>query len=139
GNQPPAAHAAATPTSGYSPLTVTFSSAGSADPEGGALTYFWDFGDGATSTQANPTHTYVQGGVRTFPATLTVTDPTNLSSAATVNVTVGSKPPVATIVSPATGTKVDIGATVTFQGKGTDPEGGTLPGSALSWTVIIHH
>ncbi len=139
GNQPPVAHAAATPTSGYSPLTVAFNSADSADPEGGALTYFWDFGDGATSTQANPTHTYVQGGVRTFTATLTVIDPTNQSSTATVNVTVGSTPPKATILSPATGTKVNIGTTVTFQGKATDAEDGTLPGSALNWTVIIHH
>ena len=37
------------------PLTVNFSSAGSTDPEGGALTYSWAFGDGTTSTAANPT------------------------------------------------------------------------------------
>ncbi len=139
GPQPPMANATATPTSGYSPLTVNFSSVGSADPQGEALTYFWDFGDGTSSTAANPTHTYVQGGVRTFTATLTVTNTANLSATATVNVTVGSKPPVAAILSPATGTKVNIGDTVTFQGTATDPDEGTLPGSDLSWTVIIHH
>ncbi len=57
-NQAPVAAASATPTSGAAPLTVTFSSAGSVDPEGAALTYSWDFGDGAASTAANPTHTY---------------------------------------------------------------------------------
>jgi len=125
-------NATATPSTGYSSLTVTFSSAGSADPEGGALTYVWDFGDGATSTAANPTHTYVQSGVRTFPVALTVTDPTHLSTTATTTVTAGSKPPVATILSPATGAKVDIGTTVTFRGMATDPDKGTVPCSALS-------
>ncbi|MCZ2139852.1 MAG: PKD domain-containing protein, partial [Bacteroidia bacterium] len=33
-------------------------------------TYLWDFGDGTTSTQANPSHTYSQNG--TYPITLTV-------------------------------------------------------------------
>ena len=43
------------PTPGPAPLTVDFSSAGSADPEGQPLTYSWTFGDGGTSTAANPT------------------------------------------------------------------------------------
>ena len=51
-------HASANPTSGPTPLNVTFSSSGSSDPEGQPLTYSWDFGDGATSTAANPSHTY---------------------------------------------------------------------------------
>ena len=42
----PTAVATANPTVGVSPLTVTFSSAGSIDPNGLALTYLWDFGDG---------------------------------------------------------------------------------------------
>ena len=53
-NFPPFAAAEATPGSGYSPLQVSFSSAGSSDPEGGRLTYLWDFGDGTTSTAPNP-------------------------------------------------------------------------------------
>ena len=49
-NLPPVVAATATPTQGPVPLTVDFSSAGSVDPEGVALTYQWDFGDGQTST-----------------------------------------------------------------------------------------
>jgi PKD repeat protein len=39
---------------------------------GGAVTYSWDFGDGGTSTQKNPTHTYGSGG--DYTVTETVTD-----------------------------------------------------------------
>ena len=62
GNQAPIAVGSATPSSGPAPLAVGFSSAGSSDPEGQALTYAWTFGDGGTSTAANPSHTYAQAG-----------------------------------------------------------------------------
>ncbi|GAB4091611.1 PKD domain-containing protein [Flaviaesturariibacter terrae] len=48
------------------PLTVNFSSSVS-----GAVTYAWNFGDGGTSAQANPSHTYTTTGF--FTVTLTVT------------------------------------------------------------------
>lgn len=44
---------------------------------GTALTYLWNFGDGITSTQRNPSHTFLTatgGGTRTFNVSLTVTD-----------------------------------------------------------------
>jgi PKD repeat protein len=72
GNQPPVAIASATPNAGSTPLTVSFSSAGSSDPEGQTLTYLWDFGDGSSSTTANPSHVYSTAG--TFSARLTVSD-----------------------------------------------------------------
>ena len=55
----PIAHAAATPDNGPTPLTVQFSSAGSIDPDGTALTYAWDFdGNGTTdSTARQPART----------------------------------------------------------------------------------
>lgn len=48
------------------PMTIAFTGARS-----GGVSYHWDFGDGATSTEPNPRHTYVSGGAHT--ATLTVT------------------------------------------------------------------
>ncbi len=54
-------------------LTVNFSSANSFDPDtGDTLSYSWDFGDGNSSTLANPSHSYVNFG--SYTVTLTVTD-----------------------------------------------------------------
>jgi hypothetical protein len=45
---------------------------GSVDPDGDALTYAWDFGDGASATGYSASHTYDTAGV--FTLTLTVHD-----------------------------------------------------------------
>ena len=137
--QPPLVNANAATTSGYSPLVVNFSSAGSADPENGPLVFFWDFGDGTTSTAPNPQHTYVGGGVVSFTATLTVTDISGLSSTDSVKITVGSRPPAATILTPTAGTFVVPGQTINFEGAATDPDDGILLPAALSWTVLLQH
>ncbi|MDW3191684.1 MAG: PKD domain-containing protein [Cytophagales bacterium] len=54
-------------TSAADGLTVTFT-----DGSVGADTYSWDFGDGNSSTDASPTHTYAEGG--TYTVALTVTN-----------------------------------------------------------------
>ncbi|TXH00495.1 MAG: PKD domain-containing protein, partial [Candidatus Moraniibacteriota bacterium] len=135
----PTAVATATPSSGYSALTVNFSSAGSSGPNGTALTYLWDFGDGQTSNVPNPAHTYTAATVQTFTVKLTVTTSTNQSSSATVKVTVGSLPPTASIQSPINGTGVLPGQTVVYQGSATDPDNGTIPQTGLKWTILLHH
>ncbi|WP_298732096.1 PKD domain-containing protein [uncultured Chitinophaga sp.] len=52
------------------PLTVNFSNT-STSPNGSAMTYLWDFGDGATSTDATPQHTYTTEGQFTVRLTAT--------------------------------------------------------------------
>ena len=131
--------AAATPSSGLSPLTVNFSSAWSSDPNSGPVTYLWDFGDGHTSLDANPVHTYVATTVQTFTATLTVTTSTSQRASATVKVTVGSRPPTATIQAPLTGTPVLPGQTIAYHGAATDPEDGLMPSAGLRWIILLHH
>jgi glucose/arabinose dehydrogenase len=134
-----AAVANVTPSYGYSPLATTFSSAGSSDSGGGTLSYLWDFGDGTTSTLANPTHTYTAAGSTVFTSTLQVKNASNATASASVTVTVGSMPPTPSISAPAENTGVYPGQTVVFQGTATDPDEGALPASALSWTVLLHH
>ena len=131
-DQPPVAAAAATPRSGSAPLDVSFSSAGSSDPEGKALTYSWTFGDGQTSTQANPSHTYAQQGA--YTARLSVSDGTNSTLSTPISITVGS-PPTASILTPSDGATFRAGDVISFSGDGTDPDDGALPASAYSWTV----
>jgi PKD repeat protein len=53
-------------------LTCSFVGDTSDDPENDTLTYSWEFGDGGTSTEQNPTHPYGTQGARTV--TLTVDD-----------------------------------------------------------------
>jgi glucose/arabinose dehydrogenase len=135
----PVAVASAFPDAGYSTLAVQFSSLGSLDPAGGPLSYLWEFGDGAVSTQPNPLHFYSAPGVVTFPAQLTVTDSQGTSATGTVDIVVGSLPPVATILSPAHGTVVQPGDTVLVEGAGSDPDDGPLAGASLTWVILLHH
>lgn len=66
--------------------TVSFSSANSFDPDSNdTLSYLWNFGDGNSSTEANPVHTYSNFGQ--YIATLTVTDSHNSSDSSSVTTT----------------------------------------------------
>lgn len=55
-------------TRGSAPLTVHFTDTSTAP---GITSRLWDFGDGATSTQANPTHVYSDDGSYTVRLTVT--------------------------------------------------------------------
>ena len=59
---------------------VSFNSSGSYDPDGTISSYLWNFGDGSTSTSANPSHTYTSAD--TYTVSLTVTDNEGASGSA---------------------------------------------------------
>jgi hypothetical protein len=81
------------------PLTVAFTGARS-----GGVSYQWTFGDGGTSTEANPRHTYARVG--TYTATLTVTYAGGEKATIRTTVTAGC-------AVPDTGTTVRLDATDT--------------------------
>jgi PKD repeat protein len=69
--------------------TVTFS----APPSGGSppYTYAWDFGDGASSAEPSPTHTYAANG--TYSVKVTVTDSAGNQAIQTRQVIIGAQAP----------------------------------------------
>ncbi|MER5726099.1 PQQ-dependent sugar dehydrogenase [Streptomyces sp. NPDC002418] len=137
GGRSPLAQVSADRTSGTSPLTVRFSSAGTSDPDGDPLTYAWKFGDGGTSTAAGPSHTYTANGQ--YTAELTVSDGTGRTATASVAVTVGNTAPTVKLELPLDGRIIDPGAAVPFRVTVTDPEDGTVDCSKVKVTFIIGH
>jgi PKD repeat protein len=71
--------------------TVTFYD-NSSDLDNDPLTYSWDFGDGNSSNETNPVHTYAANN--TYTVTLTVSDGKN-NSTISKDVRVGNIPPKA--------------------------------------------
>ncbi|QXG74975.1 PKD domain-containing protein [Modestobacter sp. L9-4] len=78
-------------TSAVSGLSVSVDSAGSSDADGRVVARAWDFGDGATSGLAAPSHTYAAAG--TYAVKLTVTDDAGATGSVTRSVTVSAGPP----------------------------------------------
>ena len=138
GNRLPTAAASASATIGASPLAVNFSSAGSNDPDGQPLSYLWDFGDGTTSTEANPAKVYTVTGTHVYTAKLTVTDAGNATAEATVKVYVNHSLPQVQMISPVDGAKYPLDATVPFSllRNVTEVEGHP---TTTRWDIFLHH
>ena len=71
-NQSPVAVATSSATSGAAPLAINFDASASTDADNNALTFHWEFGDGATGAGSQPSHTYTAPGA--YVATVTVSD-----------------------------------------------------------------
>jgi PKD repeat protein len=71
-NRAPTAALTTSIMGGMAPAVVTFNGSKSADVNGDALTYTWDFGDGTTGTGVNVNHTYMTEG--SYHVVLTVSD-----------------------------------------------------------------
>lgn len=69
-------------------LEVAFTDTSTDD--GSTLTYAWDFGDGNSSTEASPVHTYAADG--TYTVSLTVTDEDENTDTHTEEISVSTEP-----------------------------------------------
>lgn len=136
-NAPPVARFGASATHGREPLRVDFDGSQSYDPNQDVLTFNWDLGTGATSTDMNPTHTYTETGE--YDVKLTVSDSNGASRSASIRIAVGNDPPVAQILMPDPSARFNIGDEVAFLGWANDTEDGLLSGNSLHWETIFHH
>ncbi len=103
------------------PHTVQFTNSST-----GASSYGWTFGDGGTSTQINPGHTYTTTGTRTV--TLTATGPNGCTATRTMSVPVVILTPTITAMPAGGGC---TGDTMRFTGAVSPPP---YPISSYSWT-----
>jgi glucose/arabinose dehydrogenase len=143
-NRPPVAVATADKMFGPSPLPVQFTGGNSTDPEGLALSYEWNFGDGsAVSTEANPLHTFKAASGQTttyYTVVLKVKDNTGLVSTASLSISVNNTPPTVAITSPvdngmysvANQTVINLKATVSDKEHSADE-------LSYQWQTILHH
>jgi len=113
------------PYSGEPGQMITFDGSGSVDPNGDALTYSWDFGDGSTGSGVNPTHTYT--AVADYTVTLTVSDgqlENSVTTTAFIAVAPANRAPVADPGGPYSG---ETGMDIRFDGSASsDPDGDAL-------------
>lgn len=86
-NLPPTVAPTATPDSGQEPLDVSFA-ANASDPDGMIGSILWVFGDGNTSPDPDPLHTYQCDG--DFTATVQVSDDQGAVASGEVTVSVAS-------------------------------------------------
>lgn len=107
----------ATPTSTDAGNAVSFTSTVTGGT--GSYTYSWRFGDGGTSTVADPTYTYSAAG--SYRVVLWVNDTASHTATASVTVSINSAP---TCVASTFRSAVDVGSSVLFNGS---TSGGTAP------------
>ena len=80
--------ASANPASGQSPLPVNFTATATPSNCSGGVTYAWTFGDGGSSSQQNPTHTYASAGTFSWSMTASI-DGQTCSKSGSVTVIAG--------------------------------------------------
>ncbi|HXU83619.1 MAG TPA: PQQ-dependent sugar dehydrogenase, partial [Polyangia bacterium] len=114
-------------------VTFTVGASGS-----GTLTYQWQRNGANISGATSPSFTLASPQLSDsgagFRCMVKNSVGTTTSNTATLTVT-SNKAPTATISTPAAGTLYSGGQTISYSGKGTDPEDGTLAASQLTWQV----
>jgi PKD repeat protein len=136
-NSGPTASIATSPASGSgpAPLPATLDGTGSADPDGGPLSYAWDLdGDGAYDDATTPTAS------RTYPVGVTavglrVTDQAGGTATATTTITATNTGPTVERVNTYPGGAFYVGQTLGFDVSATDPQQ-ALPDSAYTFVMF---
>lgn len=144
GNLPPVADVKVDTYYGPSPLKVNFDASASYDPlpQGGEITYFWDFGDGATSTESSPSHTFQSNtnAPTSFEVMLTLTDSAGEQTHEKIIISLNNTPPDVRIASFDDGDLYPLGGPTWLPLKAeiSDKEHGEGELTYL-WETFLHH
>jgi len=122
---------------------ITFNASGSYDPDGNITSYFWDFGDGTSTTGVTVDHAYVDAGA--YTATLVVTDDDGKTASKSAVKTISNRPPIALSIDDAT--NADVDELIRFDASGSyDLDGSILSyfwdfgdGNNATMCVIVDH
>ncbi|MEZ4849608.1 MAG: PKD domain-containing protein [Bacteroidia bacterium] len=109
-------------TQGCAPLTVNFDNTSFVGVNPGPISYFWDFDDGSSSTQFEPTHVFQNAG--TYDVMLIITDPTSCNISDTTYRSIIVFPPPT----------VDAGPDVTLCAGDTITLSSITTGAAYQWS-----
>ena len=110
---------------------ITFSSNGSYDAETSIESYTWDFGDGTTSSQPNPSHSYAAADE--YVVTLTVADTQGASTSISTTATISG-------ITPPTGNTLRNGVAQQVTGSAGDEKRFTLdvPANASDLNISLN-
>ncbi len=141
GNPPPVAVIEVDQYYGSGPLTVEFDGSQSFDSNLEITEYFWDFGDGHTSTEISPSHTF-NGGTdpESFEVKLTVTDAEGATNTTEEIISINNTPPVVNITSFQDGDRYPLHATTSLEliAEVSDAEH-TEDELTYEWRTYVHH
>ena len=115
---------------------IVFDASESFDPDGDALVYSWNFGDGTGSTKAIQAHAYDTPGA--YRVKLTVQDPHGFTNQISRLITIGTLPEPF-ILSPRENLKFEVGDEIQLFGHAVDGDGNYLDKSNLVWEVRQVH
>jgi glucose/arabinose dehydrogenase len=143
GNQPPVVKMSSDKTYGPASLTVNFTGNTSYDPEGGAITYSWNFGDGsAVSTVPNPSHifTTLNANPKKFVVKLSIKDNQNATSVDSIIISANNTPPHVQINSPVNNSFYIPGPDTSYSFIATVTDAEHTPGKLFyMWQTALRH
>ena len=127
---PPVASAGG-PYSGVEGASVAFDGSGSSNPEGGPLTFRWEWGDGTAPGEGErPSHTYIDNG--SYPVTLTVSNGT-LTNTASTTATIANVAPSVGAISGLPVEPVEVGTLLTANATFSDPGTADTHTGVIDW------
>lgn len=132
GSQQPIVDISSDVVYGKAPLKVSFTVDVKEGDTWSVYTYYWDFGDGRTSFEKNPTHIYRNYGFYIIYLNVTFTNGQKTQKQLEIDV-LKNKPPRATAC--ITGTLSGAPTWVYFHGQGTDPDGTIV---SYKWSGDVH-